>query len=121
MGAPHAGRFCSRYFHPEAEWSDAFTIGWEGEDNWLFPPTHAVGEVIAHLRASGAEGTLICPDAPWAPWWRLLRAGGAGGWAGDIVSVLPLGAARTALEITAADARFFGRAGVLAVRFGRRF
>jgi hypothetical protein len=31
-------RFCSHYFHPEAEWVDAFSIPWRGENNWLFPP-----------------------------------------------------------------------------------
>jgi hypothetical protein len=73
--APNAGRFCSRFFHPDAEWTEALTIGWAGENNWVSPPTHAVGTAVMHLRAAGAEGTLICPNAPWVSWWPLLRAG----------------------------------------------
>ena len=26
MQVPHAGRFCSNYFSPEAVWTDAFTV-----------------------------------------------------------------------------------------------
>ena len=39
---------------------------WRGKNNWLFPPTYVVGATLAHLRASGAKGMLICPDGPWA-------------------------------------------------------
>ncbi len=61
LGAPHTGRFCSLFFHPEAEWTDALTLPWDGENNWLFLSVHLVGEVVSHLRASGAPGTLIAP------------------------------------------------------------
>jgi hypothetical protein len=30
-------RFCSHYFHPEAEWVDAFSSLWTGGNNWLSP------------------------------------------------------------------------------------
>ena len=120
LGAPHTGRFCSRYFHPDAEWTDALSIRWEGENNWLFPPTHLVGATIAHLRLTGAEGTLICPAAPWASWWNTIWSGPARGWAADIVGTTHLGPAQAALIISPADYRLFGRDGVLAVRFGRR-
>lgn len=68
-------RFCSHYFHPDAEWVDAFSASWEGELNWLFPPAtvSAIGRTVAHLCACGAEGTLIVPLAPWSPWRPLLR------------------------------------------------
>jgi hypothetical protein len=51
LGAPHFGRFCSRYFHPEAEWTDALSMPRGDENNWVFPPVHLVGAAIAHLRA----------------------------------------------------------------------
>ena len=116
--APNTGRFCSHYFHPDAEWTDAFSIAWRGENNWLFPPTHVVGVALAHLRASGAEGTRICPDAPWASWWHLPREDA--GWAHDVLGVQHLGAAESALLISRPELRLFGRGGVLAIRVGRR-
>jgi hypothetical protein len=66
VGVPYAGRSCCRYFHPEAEQTNALTIGWEGGNNLVIPPTHAVGAAVAHLRAAGARRghvNLICPDA----------------------------------------------------------
>jgi hypothetical protein len=113
--APNAGRFCSLFFHSGAEWTDALTIGWAGENNWISPPTHVVGTAVTHLRAAGAEGTLICPNAPWASWWHLLRAGPH--WAPDIVGTVRLGPASTALVVGTADRHLFGPWGILAVRF----
>ena len=118
LGAPNAGRFCAQFFHPEAEWIDAFTLPWGGENNWLFPPVHTLAETIAHLRASDAEGTLILPWAPWAPWWRGLRAGTR--WASDVRGFARLGPARDALVISGKDLPLFGQAGIIALRFGRR-
>ena len=118
LGAPHAGRFCSHFFHPDAEWTNALTIGWEGENNWVFPPTHLVGAAITHLRAAGAGGTVICQDAPWASWWHTLRSGPR--WAPDVAAVLSLGPAPAVLVIDAADRHLFGSGGVLAIRFAGR-
>ena len=117
LGAPNTGRFCSQYFHPEAEWVDALSLPWNGENNWVFPPSHLVGAAVSHLRACGAAATLICPDAPWAPWWPTLRHGA--GWARDIWGVVPLGDPAAVLEISARDLRQYGRGPVIAVRFGR--
>jgi hypothetical protein len=117
LGAPHTGRFCSLFFHPEAEWTDALTLPWDGENNWLFPPVYLVGEAVAHLRASGAPGTLIAPYAPWASWWPSLRGPR---WARDIEGVVPLGLPSDALEIRPSDLEFFRGARLIAVRFGRR-
>ena len=115
---PNAGRFCSHFFHPEAEWTDAFTLPWGGENNWIFPPVHLVGEALHHLRASRAVGTLVVPEAPWASWWRGLRSGRW--WAEDVDGVAPLGEARSVLRITARAARALGDARMIAVRVGRR-
>jgi hypothetical protein len=114
---PHAGRFCSQYFHPEAEWVDALSVSWGGENNWVFPPTHLVGSAVAHLRAGGAPATLICPTAPWAPWWPALCLGA--GWAPDVRRVVPLGPPSDVLDISPRDLRLFGKGHVIAVRFGR--
>ena len=118
LGAPNTGRFCSQFFHPDAEWVDAFTLPWGGENNWLFPPTHAIAEAVAHLRASGAAGTLIIPSAPWAPWWPTLCQGQR--WAPDVVGAVQLGPAEEVLTISRSDLALFGHGGVIAIRFGRR-
>ena len=118
LGAPNTGRFCAQFFHPDAEWTDAFTLPWGGENNWLFPPVHMVGEAIPHLRASGAPGTLVVPEAPWAAWWPLLRGPR---WARDVVGVERLGAPESVLDISGADLPAFHGSWVIAVRLsGRR-
>jgi len=68
-------RFCSHYFHPEAEWVDAFSASWRGEKNWLFPPATpaAIARTVEHLCAHAAHGTLVVPLAPWSPWRAVLR------------------------------------------------
>ena len=118
LGAPNTGRFCAQFFHPEAEWIDAFTLPWGGENNWLFPPVHMIAEAIAHLRASDAVGTLVVPMAPWAPWWGLLCQGRR--WAPDVLGSAQLGPAQEVLHASPADLGLFGQAGVIAVRLGRR-
>ena len=119
LGAPNTGRFCSQYFHPSAEWVDAFTVPWTGENNWVFPPTHMVGEAVAHLRTSGAVGTVIVPDAPWAPWWGSLRLGAH--WAPDVTGVVPLGAPSDVLTVACEDRKLFKQIHVmLAVRLDHR-
>jgi hypothetical protein len=115
---PNGGRFCSRFFHPEAEWTNALTIGWGGENNWVFPPFHLVGEALQHLRASGAEGTVVAPEAPWAPWWASTRAGRA--WAPDIGGVVHLGPARSALLASRRELRQLGDTQLIALRIARR-
>ena len=95
----------------------ALSLSWAGENNWVFPPTHLVGVAVAHLLACTAAATLICPEAPWAPWWPLLRRGT--GWARDVLRVVPLGPATAVLDISRRDRRLFGNGSVIAVRFGR--
>ncbi len=115
--APCSGRFCSQFFHPEAEWVDALSLSWAGENNWVFPPTHLVGSAVAHLRAYGAYATLVCPHAPWAPWWPALRCGA--GWARDVRRVVALGLPGDVLSISKRDLGLFGDGAVIVVRFGR--
>ena len=114
---PNAGRFCAQFFHPDAEWIDALSLSWAGENNWVFPPTHLVGSAVSHLRACGAAATLICPNAPWAAWWPSLRCGA--GWARDVRRVVPLGPPASVLEISQRDTRLFGGGAVIAIRFDR--
>jgi hypothetical protein len=96
---------------------NALSLPCGGENNCVFPPTHLVGSAIAHLRACDASATLICPEAPWAPWWPLLRRGT--GWARDVQRVVPLGPATAVLEISRRNLRLFGGCPVIAVRIDR--
>ena len=65
-------RFSSKYMNPECDSTDAFTVCWVGENNWLFPQPYLVPRVIHHMRANEEHGTLIIPYWLSAPWWPLL-------------------------------------------------
>ena len=117
LGAPHAGRFCSQYFHPDAEWTDALSLPWGAENNWAFPPVHLVGSAVTHIRACAASATLVFPWAPWASWWPSLRE--RGGWARDIVGATPLGPPSRVFDVSTGDLRLLGSGPMIAVRFGR--
>ena len=73
--APFEGRFCSQYFHPEALWTDALSLPWPANNNWVFPPVHMVARAAAQMRRSHAQGTLIAPEMPLASWWESLWKG----------------------------------------------
>ena len=51
---------------------DAFTMDWHGENNWLVPPITLIGQVLAHMKACSAAGTLVVPEWPSASFWPLL-------------------------------------------------
>ncbi len=65
-------RFNSKYWCPNTSLVDAFSVSWEGENNWLVPPIVLIGQVIKHVKASRAMATLIAPAWPSAPFWPLL-------------------------------------------------
>ena len=118
LSPPHTGRFCSRYFHPEALWVDAFSVPWHDENNWLFPPVPEIGRTIAHLLAAGAEGTLIVPYAPWAPWLAAIMRGR--GWAPFVTGMTRLGSPRDCLRNFRAHARDFRGCEIIALRLSGR-
>lgn len=65
-------RFCSKWLCPGCEGVDAFTLSWNGENNWLVPPVYLISRVIRHMIHNGESGTLVVPHWPSAPWWPLL-------------------------------------------------
>jgi hypothetical protein len=65
-------RFSSKYMNPGCDSTDAFTVSWEGENNWLFPPPYLIPRVLRHMSANNEYGTLLIPYWPSAPWWPLL-------------------------------------------------
>jgi hypothetical protein len=92
-------RFCSHYFHPEAEWTDAFSASWAGENNWLFPPatTSAIGRTVSRICADGATGTLIVPLSEWSLWRSTLRPRDT--WATFVLAAKRLGPPMACLTV----------------------
>ena len=66
-------RFNSKFFCPNTETVDAFSVPWGDENNFLVPPVSLIPQVLNHLRSSNAEGTLIAPFWPSASFFPLLR------------------------------------------------
>ncbi len=93
---------------------DALSLPWGGETNRLpssWVPRWRTYEIAAR--------PLICPEAPWAPWWSWLRCGA--GWARDVRRVVLVGQPAAALDISRRDLGLIGGGGgpVIAVRFCR--
>lgn len=65
-------RFNSRYAVPGCEAVDAFTVHWGSEFNWWCPPLGLVPRVLGHAKSCAAQGTLVVPLWPSAPFWPLL-------------------------------------------------
>ena len=65
-------RYCSRYRNPGCEASNAFTVSWSLDNNWMFPPPLLIPKVLSHMSAGHEYGTLIAPEWPSAVWWPLL-------------------------------------------------
>ena len=65
-------RFNSRCWNPGSEAVDAFTVNWNGENNWWCPPLGLVPRVIRHAQACAAKGTLVVPCWQSAPFWPLI-------------------------------------------------
>ena len=66
-------RYCSRYRNPGCEASNAFTVSWSLDNNWIFPPPLLIPKVLSHMSAGHEYGTLIAPEWPSAVWWPLLE------------------------------------------------
>ena len=68
-------RFCSWWWCPGTETVDAFTVSWEGDNNWLVPPVFLIPRVIRHMKSGKEHGTLVVPFWPSAHWWPMLCMG----------------------------------------------
>ncbi|XP_060081899.1 uncharacterized protein LOC132561188 [Ylistrum balloti] len=65
-------RFNSKWWCPGTEAVDAFTVRWQGVNNWLVPPPRLVCGVVSKMRDEGAYGTIIVPHWRSAAYWHLL-------------------------------------------------
>ena len=71
-------RFNSRCWNPGAEAVDAFTVNWEGENNWWCPPIGLIPRVLRHAQVCRASGSIVVPLWLSAPFWPLLYPYGTG-------------------------------------------
>ena len=65
-------RFNSRYWCPGTEAVDTFTCDWGEDNNWWCPPLYFIPRLIKHAEVTRAQGTLVIPQWPSAPFWPLL-------------------------------------------------
>ena len=65
-------RFNSHYWSPGTEAVDTFTCDWGGENNWWCPPLYLIPRLIRHAEVTKAQGTLVIPQWPSAPFWPML-------------------------------------------------
>ena len=65
-------RFNSRFLDYNTEAVDAFTVDWQGENNYLCPPVYLVPRVLRHAQACRCVGSLVVPEWPSAAFWPLL-------------------------------------------------
>ena len=64
--------FNSRFWDPETEAVDAFTVNWGDDINWWCPPVGLVPRLVQHASKTKAVGTLIVPQWISAPFWPIL-------------------------------------------------
>lgn len=65
-------RFNSRVWCNGTETVDAFTVSWQGLNNWIVPPPRLICIIIEKMSQEKARGTLIVPAWMSAPFWPLL-------------------------------------------------
>ena len=54
-------RFNSRCWVVGTEAVDAFTVNWQGDNNWLCPPVYLIPRVLRHAQKCACVGTLVVP------------------------------------------------------------
>ena len=62
----------SRFWVPNTEAVDIFTVNWVGEVCWLVPPLHLLGRALLHAKACTANGALILPMWKSTAFWPLI-------------------------------------------------
>lgn len=65
-------RFISRFWNPGCEGIDAFSLNWQGENNWVVPPPSQILRAWKHFKICKARGALIMPLWKGALFWPCL-------------------------------------------------
>ena len=69
-------RFNSRFWVVGTEAVDAFTVNWQGDNNWLCPPVYLIPRVLRHAQKCACVGTLVVPFWKSAVFWPFVCYGG---------------------------------------------
>jgi len=88
-------RYNTKYFSPKAEALDAFSLNWDGDNNYVFPPPSLVGQAIYHARSCGAMLTLVYMEWHSRPYMHSLRECA---FEGSLVTSVRLGCSTSVLE-----------------------
>ena len=64
--------FNSRFWNPGCEGIDAFSLNWQGENNWVVPPPSQIVRAWKHFQICKARGVLIIPLRKGAVFWPCL-------------------------------------------------
>lgn len=67
-------RFYSRFPDPDSTSVDAFTISWENEKFYAFPPFALILRALRKIISDKASGILIVPRWPAQPWYPLFMS-----------------------------------------------
>ena len=65
-------RFHSRFWCPDTQAVDTFTVEWEGEVSWLVSPLYLIPSAWKHAEHCKAKGTLVIPLWKSAVFWPLV-------------------------------------------------
>ena len=65
-------RFCSLLYERDAVATNAFSLSWNGENAYAFPPPSLIPAILTHAASSGTTITIIIPEWHSAFWWPLL-------------------------------------------------
>lgn len=66
--------FCSRYPDPEASVVDAFTISWEKEYFYAFPPFAVILPLLRKIINDKATGIVVVPNWPTQAWYPMFTS-----------------------------------------------
>lgn len=70
-------RYNSKYFCPDSEAVDCFSVNWSQETNLLVPPVYLLPKTVKHLlrSSSGTTGIIVAPLWTSASFWPLIIQG----------------------------------------------
>ena len=65
-------RYNPRFYHPQAEATDAMSQNWSQENNYINPPFRVLPQIIKKVLQEGCQATIIAPLWPSAQWFPML-------------------------------------------------
>ncbi|KAI8506505.1 hypothetical protein Bbelb_159320 [Branchiostoma belcheri] len=69
--------YSSRWWNPQIDAVDAFTVSWSHHLNWIFPPPRLIPRILAKVKEDNCCGAIVFPFWKSASWWPLLSPDGS--------------------------------------------